>query len=132
MALRPGSKIMATDVCVPMSRLAECITKTHEDIQRCGLIAPIVGHVGDGNFHVTVLTDIDNKEEIAAVAAFSDRLTERALAMDGTCTGEHGVGTGKMKFMEKEHGPAVAVMSALKKALDPLNILQPGKIIALI
>jgi D-lactate dehydrogenase (cytochrome) len=131
MALRPGAKVMATDVCVPMSRLAECITKTHEDIQRCGFIAPIVGHVGDGNFHVCVLTDIDNKEEIAAVAAFSDRLAERALAMDGTCTGEHGVGTGKMKFMEKEHGPAVAVMSALKKALDPYNILNPGKIIAL-
>ncbi len=131
MALRPGAKVMATDVCVPMSRLAECITKTHADIQEAGLIAPIVGHVGDGNFHVCVLTDIDNKEEIAKVVAFSDRLAERALEMDGTCTGEHGIGTGKMKFMEKEHGPAVAVMSALKKALDPYNILNPGKIIAL-
>ena len=131
MVLRPGTKVMATDVCVPMSRLAECITKTHADIRETELIAPIVGHVGDGNFHVCVLTDIDNKEEIAKVAAFSDRLAERALAMDGTCTGEHGIGTGKMKFMQKEHGPAVTVMSALKTALDPYNILNPCKIIAL-
>ncbi|MBX2804514.1 MAG: FAD-binding protein [Hyphomicrobiales bacterium] len=129
--LRPGAKVMATDVCVPMSRLAKCITETHADIQANGLIAPIVGHVGDGNFHVCVLTDIDNKEEISKVAAFSDRLTERALAMDGTCTGEHGIGTGKMKFMQQEHGPAVAIMYALKTALDPYNILNPGKMIAL-
>lgn len=131
MALRPGAKVMATDVCVPMSRLAECITQTRTDIQKIGLVAPIVGHVGDGNFHVCVLMDMKNPEEIAKVTAFSDRLAERALAMDGTCTGEHGVGTGKMKLMQKEHGPAVSVMSALKKALDPYNILNPCKIIAL-
>lgn len=131
LALSPGAKAMTTDVCVPMSRLAECIKKTHEDIQQTGLIAPILGHVGDGNFHVCVLTDVDDGQEIAKVEAFSDRLAERALEMDGTCTGEHGVGTGKIKFMEKEHGAAVATMSALKRALDPDNILNPGKIIAL-
>ncbi len=130
-ALRPGAKVMATDVCVPMSRLAQCIAETHADIGRSGLLAPIVGHVGDGNFHVCVLTDMNDREEIARVEAFSDRLAERALNMDGTCTGEHGIGTGKMKFMEKEHGPAVAFMSAIKKALDPYNILNPGKIVAL-
>jgi D-lactate dehydrogenase (cytochrome) len=130
-ALRPGARIMATDVCVPMSRLAECIRLTQSDIELTGLIAPIVGHVGDGNFHVTVLTDMSDREEIAKVEAFSDRLAERALEMDGTCTGEHGIGVGKMKFMGKEYGPAVATMSAIKTALDPANILNPGKIIAL-
>ena len=131
LALRPGAKVVATDVCVPLSRLAECVSETQADIQQQGLIAPIVGHVGDGNFHVVPLVDMSSPEEIAQVEAFNDRLVERALKMGGTSTGEHGVGTGKMKFLLKEHGAALAVMAATKKALDPNNILNPGKIIAL-
>ncbi len=131
LALRPGAKVVATDVCVPLSRLAECVSETHKDIEEAGLIAPIVGHVGDGNFHVVPLVDMENPEEIAGVEAFNDRLVERALKMGGTSTGEHGVGMGKIKFLGKEHGPALAVMAATKKALDPNNILNPGKIIAL-
>ena len=131
LALRPGAKVLATDVCVPLSRLAECVSETQADIQQQGLIAPIVGHVGDGNFHVVPLVDMSSPEEIAQVEAFNDRLVERALKMGGTSTGEHGVGTGKMKFLLKEHGAALAVMAATKKALDPNNILNPGKIIAL-
>lgn len=129
--LRPGTSLFATDVCVPLSRLAECVTQTHADIVETGLIAPVVGHVGDGNFHVTPMVDMSNADEIARVETFNERLIQRALAMGGTCTGEHGVGSGKMKFMEKEHGPGIAVMAAIKKALDPFNILNPGKIVAL-
>ena len=121
----------ATDVCVPLSALADCVTQTHADINETGLIAPVVGHVGDGNFHVMPLVDMSNADEIARVEKFNDRLVQRALAMGGTCTGEHGVGSGKMKFMEMEHGPGIAVMAAIKKALDPYNIFNPGKIIAL-
>ena len=131
LTLRPGKSMFATDVCVPLSRLAECVAETHADIKEMGLIAPVVGHVGDGNFHVTPLVDMENSEEIATVEKFNERLVQRALAMGGTCTGEHGVGTGKMKFMEMEHGPGIAVMAAIKKALDPYNIFNPGKIIAL-
>jgi D-lactate dehydrogenase (cytochrome) len=130
-ALRPGAQTFATDVCVPLSRLAECVAETHADIEAAGLIAPILGHVGDGNFHVQPLFDINNPEETARIEAFNDRIVERALRMGGTCTGEHGVGTGKMKFLGKEHGPALLTMAAIKKALDPDNILNPGKIIAL-
>ncbi len=131
LALRPGAKAFVTDVCVPVSRLAECVTETYADIEEFGLIAPVVGHVGDGNFHVMPLVDMENPEEIARVEAFSDRVVERALRMGGTCTGEHGIGSGKMKFLGKEHGPGVAVMVAIKTALDPDNILNPGKIVAL-
>jgi D-lactate dehydrogenase (cytochrome) len=114
-----------------VSRLAECVTATHEDIASMGLIAPVVGHVGDGNFHVMPLFDESDADEIARVEDFNNRLVERALEMGGTCTGEHGVGSGKMKFLGKEHGAGVAVMVAIKKALDPDNIFNPGKIIAL-
>jgi D-lactate dehydrogenase (cytochrome) len=107
------------------------VTQTHADINETGLIAPVVGHVGDGNFHVMPLVDMADASEIARVEKFNDRLVQRALAMGGTCTGEHGVGSGKMKFMEMEHGPGIAVMAAIKKALDPYNIFNPGKIIAL-
>jgi D-lactate dehydrogenase (cytochrome) len=131
LALRPGTSAVATDVCVPLSRLAECVTQTLADITELGLIAPVVGHVGDGNFHVLPLVNMADAEEIARVETFNERLVERALAMGGTCTGEHGVGSGKMKFMEKEHGAGIAVMAAIKKALDPCNILNPGKIVAL-
>jgi D-lactate dehydrogenase (cytochrome) len=129
-ALRPGARIVATDVCVPISRLAECVTATQRDIAESKLLAPIVGHVGDGNFHLTLLIDMNDPDEIEVAKAFSERLVERALAMDGTCTGEHGVGQGKMKYLLAEHGePALAAMRTIKRALDPQDIMNPGKIV---
>src|SRR3954447_8521962 len=129
--LRPGSKATATDVCVPISRLAECVEATKRDADASGLVAPIVGHVGDGNFHVSPLIDMDDPDEIARVEAFISRLVERALAMEGTCTGEHGVGQNKMKYLEAEHGAgALDLMRTLKRAIDPNNIMNPGKIVA--
>jgi D-lactate dehydrogenase (cytochrome) len=130
-ALRKGCEIMATDVCVPISRLAECILETKEDVVQTGLTAPLVGHVGDGNFHLSVVIDRNNPKEVETVEAFSERLVHRALRMDGTCTGEHGIGSGKMKYLTAEHGDAVAVMRAIKKALDPDNLMNPGKIFSL-
>jgi D-lactate dehydrogenase (cytochrome) len=130
--LRPGTYALATDVCVPISRLAECVTETQRDSAESNLVAPIVGHVGDGNFHVGLMVDLDDKQEVARVHAFLERLVERALAMDGTCTGEHGVGQGKMKYLLAEHGEgALAAMRAIKRALDPLDIFNPGKIVKL-
>jgi D-lactate dehydrogenase (cytochrome) len=131
-ALRPGFDSVATDVCVPISRLAECVEETKRDIDAMGLIAPIAGHVGDGNFHTQPIVDLNDPEEVARSQGFIDRLVKRALAMGGTCTGEHGVGQKKIKYLEAEHGaPALAVMRTLKRSLDPQNILNPGKIIAL-
>jgi len=130
-ALRKGCEIMATDVCVPISRLADCILETKEDVVRTGLTAPLVGHVGDGNFHLSVVIDRNNPDEVRTVEAFSERLVHRALRMDGTCTGEHGIGSGKMKYLTAEHGEAVSVMRAIKKALDPENLMNPGKIFSL-
>jgi D-lactate dehydrogenase (cytochrome) len=128
-ALRPGSSMIATDVCVPISRLAECVTETQRDIAESNLVAPIVGHVGDGNFHLTLLVDMNDAAEMARVRSFNERLIERALAMDGTCTGEHGVGQGKIKYLLAEHGPvALEAMRAIKRAFDPLGIMNPGKI----
>ena len=129
--LKPGAEVLSTDVCVPISALAACVGATRQDIDRLGLLAPIVGHVGDGNFHVMPLIDPANQEERRKVQAFLDRLVERALACGGTCTGEHGVGQGKINYLVAEHGAGVQVMAAIKKALDPLNILNPGKIFAL-
>lgn len=129
LALAPGKRGIATDVCVPISRLAECILETRNDIDDSGLIAPIVGHVGDGNFHVTFMVDPDNATEMGAAEAINERMVHRALAMGGTCTGEHGVGVGKMDFLIAEHGEAVSVMRTLKTALDPDNIMNPGKIL---
>jgi D-lactate dehydrogenase (cytochrome) len=130
--LRPGASMIPTDVCVPISRLAECVTETQRDIAESNLIAPIVGHVGDGNFHLTLLIDRDDPEEVRTAEDFSERLVQRALAMDGTCTGEHGVGQGKMKYLLAEHGaPALAAMQAIKRSLDPSNIMNPGKIVAM-
>ena len=126
--LRPGAHAISTDVCVPISRLAECVAETEVDIAASGLVAPIVGHVGDGNFHVLILLDTTNKHEIANAEAFVGRLNERALAMQGTCTGEHGIGQGKVAFLERELGGAVDIMRAIKIALDPDNIMNPGKI----
>jgi D-lactate dehydrogenase (cytochrome) len=129
MTLRPGAQGISTDVCVPISRLAECIAATETDIAENGLIAPIVGHVGDGNFHVALLLDATDPKEVEAAEAFIARLNMRAIAMDGTCTGEHGVGQGKMAFLERELGASVDVMRTIKKALDPDNIMNPGKIL---
>jgi D-lactate dehydrogenase (cytochrome) len=129
--LRPGAEIVTTDVCVPISALAACVGETRADIDRTALLAPIVGHVGDGNFHVMPLFDAGSATERNAVQNFLDRLTERALRMQGTCSGEHGVGQGKIRYLAQEHGAGVDVMIAIKKALDPLNILNPGKIFAL-
>jgi D-lactate dehydrogenase (cytochrome) len=131
-ALRPGARGFSTDVCVPISRLAECVVETRRDIDELGLLAPIVGHVGDGNFHVGPMINMDDPAEVAAAELFVDRLAKRALAMEGTCTGEHGVGQGKMKYLEAEHGrPALDAMRAIKHALDPLNLMNPGKIVSL-
>jgi D-lactate dehydrogenase (cytochrome) len=128
-ALRPDSEIWATDVCVPISRLAECLTETKKDILENNLIAPIVGHVGDGNFHLDFVLDHDDADEVARAEAVNERMVMRALAMDGTCTGEHGIGYGKMDFLVAEHGEAVDVMRSIKQALDPDNIMNPGKIV---
>jgi D-lactate dehydrogenase (cytochrome) len=130
--LRPGAQAVATDVCVPISRLAECVTETQRDIAKEGLVAPILGHVGDGNFHLTLLVDMDDAAEVKVAKNLCERVVERALAMDGTCTGEHGVGQGKMKYLAGELGePALAAMAAIKRALDPHDIMNPGKIVAL-
>lgn len=126
--LRPGSKFIATDVCVPISRLADCMVETHADIEKTGLVAPIVGHVGDGNFHVSIMADTDDANEMSRTKAFIDRLNRRAIAMDGTCTGEHGIGEGKREFLREELGATVGYMRQLKSALDPNNIMNPGKI----
>jgi D-lactate dehydrogenase (cytochrome) len=131
LALRPGAKGWATDVCVPISRLAECMLETRKDIDASNLTAPIVGHVGDGNFHVTFVIDPDDPEEMKRAEALNERMVMRALALGGTCTGEHGVGTGKMQFLVAEHGDAIAAMRQIKTAFDPDNIMNPGKILSL-
>ena len=128
LALRPGSKFIATDVCVPISRLAECLAETHRDIESSGLVAPIVGHVGDGNFHVSIMADVDDRSEMDRTTTFIGRLNQRAIAMEGTCTGEHGIGQGKREYLVQEHGANVDTMRAIKQALDPFNIMNPGKI----
>jgi D-lactate dehydrogenase (cytochrome) len=129
LASRPGSKGWATDVCVPISRLAECIAETKKDLARSTIPSALVGHVGDGNFHLVFMIDPNRPEEIAEASRLNDRMVARALAMEGTCTGEHGVGYGKMDFLVAEHGEAVAVMRTIKRALDPDNILNPGKVV---
>ena len=132
MALRPGAAGIVTDVCLPISRLAEGIGAVQQDIAEAGLLAPMVGHVGDGNFHLIFLVDLENAEEVARAKAVNRRMVEHALRLGGTCTGEHGVGQGKIGYLEAEHGAgAVAVMRKLKQALDPDNIMNPGKIVAL-
>jgi D-lactate dehydrogenase (cytochrome) len=130
-ALRPGAEIWATDVCVPISRLADCILETKQDIRASRLVAPIVGHVGDGNFHLTLVVDLDDADELERAKGLSERLVRRALAMEGTCTGEHGIGLGKIHYLVEELGDSVSVMRAIKRALDPDNILNPGKVVRL-
>jgi D-lactate dehydrogenase (cytochrome) len=127
LALRPGAKAWVTDVCVPISALAACVLETQRDVQDTGLIAPLVGHAGDGNFHLIIVLDPDDPGELARVQAFNARLVRRALALGGTCTGEHGVGMGKIDYLPEEHGEALEVMKAIKRALDPENRMNPGK-----
>ena len=130
LALRPGSRGWTTDVCVPISRLADCIRETKQDLADSPLVGPLVGHVGDGNFHLIMPVNPDSAPEMAAAEHLTDRLVARALAMGGTCSGEHGVGMGKMKFLEAEHGAAALdVMRAIKQALDPRNLMNPGKVL---
>ena len=129
LALRPGARAITTDVCVPISRLAECIDETNADLAATGLTSTIVGHVGDGNFHVMMLIDPDVSDEVDEAKAVNERLVKRALAMDGTSTGEHGVGLGKLTFLEEELPGAVEVMHRIKEALDPGWILNPGKVL---
>ena len=125
---RPGSVGYVTDVCVPISRLAECITKTKTLLQSSNLSASMLGHVGDGNFHVVFPLEPGNKDELAEARKISDQIVDIALKMDGTCTGEHGIGIGKRTALEKEHGEAVNLMRTIKQALDPQNLMNPGKI----
>jgi D-lactate dehydrogenase (cytochrome) len=130
LAMRPGSKGWPTDVCVPISRLAECILETRRDIEESGLVVPLVGHVGDGNFHLLFLIDPENEEEeLKLYQPLNDRLVERALRMGGTCTGEHGIGSGKIKYMEAEHGDSLDLMRQIKQAFDPDNLMNPGKML---
>jgi D-lactate dehydrogenase (cytochrome) len=128
--LKPGARCFPTDVCVPISRLAECIHATNEDIAQVSLPIALFGHVGDGNFHLVVLVDADNPAEMTEGEWISQRVVERAIAMEGTCTGEHGIGLGKQHYLLQEHGEdGVALMRTLKTALDPLNLMNPGKIL---
>lgn len=124
----PGKHFVVTDACVPISRLADCILETEADFARAGIVAPIVGHVGDGNFHAIAIMDSDNSVQSRAVEELIGRLVTRALAMGGTSTGEHGIGEGKLAALAHEMGPGIEVMRAIKRALDPLGILNPGKI----
>ncbi len=128
-AYAPGKSAVATDVCVPISNLAGCVKETQADIERLNLLAPIVGHVGDGNFHTLPLVDLNDENEVRRAKLFCERLVARALAFEGTCTGEHGIGQGKKSYLVAEAGIGVDMMRAIKQALDPHNILNPGKII---
>jgi len=128
--LRPGSRAVSTDVCVPISRLTECIVETSKDISRASMPIPLFGHVGDGNFHCEILIRPDNEAELEEAKEFNERVVNRALAMEGTCTGEHGIGFGKMRSLRKELGEAVDLMASLKRAIDPENLMNPGKVVA--
>ncbi|MBL8629843.1 MAG: FAD-binding protein [Rhodospirillaceae bacterium] len=127
LAMRPNSKGLATDVCVPISRLAECIAETKADLAKASMPAPILGHVGDGNFHVVLVLDPDKPEELHEAEALHDRMVERAQSMGGTCTGEHGIGLGKIAHLKREAGDGVALMQRIKQAIDPAGIMNPGK-----
>jgi D-lactate dehydrogenase (cytochrome) len=129
LALRPGSRGWTTDACVPISRLADCIVETKRDIAASHLVGPMVGHVGDGNFHVIFPVNPDDPSDLEEAERLSNRIAERALAMGGTCSGEHGIGIGKKKFLAREHGEGLEVMREIKAALDPLNIMNPGKLV---
>jgi D-lactate dehydrogenase (cytochrome) len=128
-ASRPGARAWTTDICVPISHLAECILETQADLAAANVVAPLVGHAGDGNFHLIIMLDPDDQEEFATISRLSERLVERALKFGGTCSGEHGVGVGKLKYLKAEHGAALDVMRAIKRAIDPNNLMNPGKLI---
>ena len=130
MMLRPGSKVWTTDACVPISRLAECINETKKDLESASFPATIVGHVGDGNFHVLCILDPANADEYDEVEGYSERIVRRAQSMGGTCTGEHGIGYGKIKHLQDEHGDGLEVLRAIKQALDPDNRMNPGKMVS--
>jgi D-lactate dehydrogenase (cytochrome) len=128
-ASRPGWRAWTTDICVPISRLAECILETQEDLRAANVVAPLVGHAGDGNFHLIFMVDPDDDRVLAQVKELNARLVARALKFGGTCTGEHGVGFGKLPYLEAEHGASLDAMRAIKRALDPHNLMNPGKLI---
>src|SRR5699024_34553 len=125
----PGKKQMVTDVCLPISEMAEAIKDAREAIDASGLVGGIVGHVGDGNYHILLMIDPDNADDIARADKVNERIVEYSLERGGTCTGEHGVGIGKQKYQRREHGPALDVMKQIKTALDPLDLFNPGKVI---
>ncbi len=129
--LRPGARAVSTDVCVPISRLTECIVETSKDIAKASVPIPLFGHVGDGNFHCEILVKPDSEAELAEARAFNERVVDRALAMEGTCTGEHGIGMGKMKSLRKELEGAVELMATIKRGFDPENLMNPGKVVPL-
>jgi D-lactate dehydrogenase (cytochrome) len=130
LGLRPGARVLSTDVCVPISRLADCVAATEDDVTASGLPIILLGHVGDGNFHLGINVDPASHDEMERAEALNRRLVARAIAMGGTSTGEHGVGMGKLEFMEREHGAAaLAAMRAIKRALDPKNLMNPGKVV---
>ena len=128
-ASRPGARAWTTDICVPISHLAECILETQQDLEQANVVAPLVGHAGDGNFHLIIMLDPSDQKEFETVTRISERLVERALRFGGTCSGEHGVGFGKLKYLPAEHGAALDVMRTIKQAIDPLNLMNPGKLI---
>ncbi len=128
-ASRPGARAWTTDICVPISHLAECILETQQDLAAVQVVAPLVGHAGDGNFHLIIMLDPDDQAEFEKISRLSERLVERALKFGGTCSGEHGVGVGKLKYLAAEHGDALNVMRAIKRAIDPDNLMNPGKLI---
>lgn len=127
-ALRPGARAYSSDACVPISRLAECVEATRQDLEESGMIATILGHVGDGNFHIILLVDLNDPVEVAKAEGIVSRISQRAIAMEGTCTGEHGIGQGKQSYLLEELGGAVDWMRKIKQALDPLNLMNPAKI----
>jgi D-lactate dehydrogenase (cytochrome) len=128
LAMRPNSRVYGTDACVPISKLAECIRATREDLERVPFFVSVIGHVGDGNFHLGMVIDPDDHAEFELAEEIHDRLIERTLRLGGTCSGEHGIGYGKTKYMPWEHGDALGTMVTLKRALDPGNIMNPGKV----
>jgi D-lactate dehydrogenase (cytochrome) len=129
LAMEPGKRGLTTDVCVPISMLPECIAKCQQVIEEAGFRSPVLGHIGDGNFHMICLIDLDQPEDLARAKAASDRVTSIAVSMGGTCTGEHGIGIGKVGFLEREHGEGVELMRSIKMALDPKGIMNPGKVL---
>ncbi len=128
-AIRRGGKMFTTDICVPISRLADCIVESKKDVANAPFPAPVVGHVGDGNFHMSFILDPENPAELAEAKVVEEKIIRRALEMGGTCTGEHGIGTGRIKYLREEHGAGLDAMRAIKQAFDPDNRMNPGKMV---